>query len=67
MAFFSYNSAILANTMDRELLEKESMLSENIHLKKNLEELRKDLNAVNEKNRELIKILDISGIRSKEK
>ena len=41
--FFGYNSAILSNTLDRERLEKESMLSENIHLNRILEKLQKEV------------------------
>jgi hypothetical protein len=65
--FFGHNSAMLSNTLDRVRLEKESMLSENIHLNRNLEELRKEVNDVTENNRQLIKILDRGGTRIKEK
>jgi hypothetical protein len=42
--FFGYNSAKLSNTLDRERLEKESMLSEKIHLNRILEKLKKEVN-----------------------
>jgi len=65
--FLSYHSTMLSTALDQERLEKESMLSEKIHLNRNLEDLRKEINDVTENNRELIKILDNSGIRRKEK
>lgn len=57
-AFFYFNSLSLSKKLDQELLEKESLLSEKIHLNRSLEEVRKELSSVTEKNLELKKILE---------
>jgi len=43
--FFAYNSKTLSNNLDKERLEKESMLSEKIHLIRILEKLKKEVAA----------------------
>ncbi|MFA6482257.1 MAG: hypothetical protein WCW62_06755 [Bacteroidales bacterium] len=62
VVYFRMDSATLSKTLDKERLEKESMLSENMHLSRTLEELRKDLSLANEKNNELIRIIDTNRI-----
>lgn len=62
-----YHSIRLSNKLDQERLEKESLLSEKIHLNRSLEELMKEISDVSERNRELSSILEANRHQSKGK
>jgi hypothetical protein len=66
-AFFIYNSVRLSNSLDRVRLEKETILSEKIHLNRSPEELKKEIGLVTEKNRELRQIPDTTLDRTQDK
>jgi len=56
--FLYFHSIRLSEKLDKERLEKESLLSEKIHLSRSLDELRKEFNSVIGKNRELSRIVE---------
>lgn len=56
--FLIYNSFRLSDKLDHERLEKESLLSEKIHLSRSLDEIMKELSSVRERNHELNQILE---------
>lgn len=56
--FLIYNSFSLSDKLDHERLEKESLLSEKIHLSRSLDEIMKELSSVRERNHELNQILE---------
>ncbi|TSA33007.1 MAG: hypothetical protein D4R64_14960 [Porphyromonadaceae bacterium] len=66
-AFLIYNSIRLSNIADRERLDKESLISEKIHLNKSLDDVRKEIAAANEKNRDIRQILESTRDRVDEK
>lgn len=66
-AYLGYNSVKLSSRLDKERLETESLLSEKIHLCRDLEELKKEIGFANEKNIELTRILESSQRQSKGK
>jgi len=66
-AYLGYYSVRLSNRLDKERLEKETLLSEKIHLNRNLEELQKKINSETEKNLELTRILEASQGQRKDK
>ena len=65
--FFIYNSVRLSNQLDSVRLEKETILSEKIHLNRSLDELKKEIVLINEKNRELKQIPDTTPDRTQVK
>jgi hypothetical protein len=65
-AFLIYHSRKLSDKLDHARLETESLLSERIHLNRKLDELRREIASITEKNREQNHIPGSSVIKKKE-
>lgn len=65
--YLIYNSKKLSDNVDRERLDNETLISEKIHLIRRLDEVQKEVAVANEKNRDVIQILDSTKARADEK
>jgi hypothetical protein len=67
LAFLAFNSIRLSKQLDRERLEKETLLSEKIHLNRSLEALQKEVSSITNKNLELSRLIETSAYKPEEK
>lgn len=65
--YLIYNSKKLSDNVDRERLDNETLISEKIHLVRKLDEVQKEVAEANEKNRDVIQILESTRARADEK